>query len=155
MESALLAVAVFLVSLTVCAAFVPPTRVLARRFGVVDQPGGRRVHSEPTPRLGGAAIVASFLAVVLGGYWVSLILGESGLARSAFGQAAGDAAGGLARGDQALRPRGRLARGVPGRDLDDVFGARFPVLAKLFGQVLAAAIVVAAGVRPRSCPWSG
>jgi UDP-GlcNAc:undecaprenyl-phosphate/decaprenyl-phosphate GlcNAc-1-phosphate transferase len=152
MESALLAGAVFIVSLTLCAALVPPTRVLGRRFGIVDQPGGRRVHSEPTPRLGGAAIVAAFLTIVLGGYWISMVLGESGLARSAFGQAA-------AMLREAWRVEIKLFGIVAGSlvvflvgILDDLFGSRFPVLAKLFGQVLAAVIVVAAGVHTTFLP---
>ncbi|CAN0483476.1 unnamed protein product, partial [Phaeothamnion confervicola] len=38
---------------------------LARLVGAVDHPSGRRIHSEPTPRLGGLAILAGFLVPVL------------------------------------------------------------------------------------------
>ncbi len=49
-------------------------RVIAVRLRIVDQPGGRRVHRRPTPRLGGIGIVWGFacalgtLAVVTGAH---------------------------------------------------------------------------------------
>lgn len=45
----------------------PVTSVVARHLGVVDQPGGRRVHQHPTPRLGGMALLAGFLGAVAAG----------------------------------------------------------------------------------------
>jgi UDP-GlcNAc:undecaprenyl-phosphate GlcNAc-1-phosphate transferase len=45
---------------------------LSWRFGVVDRPDSRRVHTRPTPRLGGAAIVAG----VLVGFGVAWLTGE-------------------------------------------------------------------------------
>ncbi len=45
----------------------PIVRLLALRFGVIDAPdGGRKLHREPTPLLGGLAIVASFTIVTIG-----------------------------------------------------------------------------------------
>jgi UDP-GlcNAc:undecaprenyl-phosphate GlcNAc-1-phosphate transferase len=41
---------------------MPLLRVLAFRWGVVDQPDERRVHVRPTALLGGAGILAGFLA---------------------------------------------------------------------------------------------
>ena len=38
----------------------------ASRVGAIDQPGDRRVHAHPTPRGGGLAIAASFVAVGVG-----------------------------------------------------------------------------------------
>ena len=38
---------------------------LARAVGAVDHPAGRRIHSAPTPRLGGLAILGGFLAPVI------------------------------------------------------------------------------------------
>ncbi len=38
---------------------------LGRRFGLVDQPGGRRQHNGPIPRLGGLSIFAGFFGVAL------------------------------------------------------------------------------------------
>ncbi len=40
-------------------------RFLAVRWGVVDQPGDRKMHSEPVPLLGGVAIYLTFNIVIL------------------------------------------------------------------------------------------
>ncbi len=45
---------------------VPIVRRWAIQLGAVDAPGGRRVHTTPTPRLGGIAITASILLVIVG-----------------------------------------------------------------------------------------
>jgi UDP-GlcNAc:undecaprenyl-phosphate/decaprenyl-phosphate GlcNAc-1-phosphate transferase len=60
--------AAFLVTL----ALTPVMIRLSWRFGVVDRPDSRRVHTRPTPRLGGAAIVAG----VLVGFGVAWLTGE-------------------------------------------------------------------------------
>jgi UDP-GlcNAc:undecaprenyl-phosphate GlcNAc-1-phosphate transferase len=49
-------------SLVVAAALTPVVRWGAKRAGVVDNPGGRRVHTRVIPRLGGLAVVAGFFA---------------------------------------------------------------------------------------------
>jgi UDP-GlcNAc:undecaprenyl-phosphate GlcNAc-1-phosphate transferase len=57
----------FLVALTVAVLLVPLIRRTAAARGLLDQPGGRKVHEVPVPRLGGVAIAAGFfvaLAVV-------------------------------------------------------------------------------------------
>src|SRR5262245_49461931 len=41
---------------------VPNTEELARRIGAIDYPGERSLHQEPTPRLGGVAVLAAVLA---------------------------------------------------------------------------------------------
>jgi UDP-GlcNAc:undecaprenyl-phosphate GlcNAc-1-phosphate transferase len=71
----------------------PPVIRLAERCGAMDQPGGRKVHDCPTPRLGGVAIGATFVLVGLAAFglvpslrasfdqnlrfWVSLALGTA------------------------------------------------------------------------------
>jgi UDP-GlcNAc:undecaprenyl-phosphate GlcNAc-1-phosphate transferase len=52
----------------------PLVRNLCRRFGVVDQPGGRKVHHHPIPRAGGIAIVLSYI----GAYALLLLIGLNG-----------------------------------------------------------------------------
>ena len=47
------------------ASLTPAAAWLARRVGAIDTPGGRKIHQTPTPLLGGAAIYAGFIAVVL------------------------------------------------------------------------------------------
>jgi UDP-GlcNAc:undecaprenyl-phosphate/decaprenyl-phosphate GlcNAc-1-phosphate transferase len=44
----------------------PLVRVLSLRFGLVDKPGGRKVHTTEVSRLGGIAMFTGF-AVALGG----------------------------------------------------------------------------------------
>ena len=46
---------------------VPATEALARRIGALDEPKERSLHSVPTPKLGGLAILAGALAAILTG----------------------------------------------------------------------------------------
>jgi UDP-GlcNAc:undecaprenyl-phosphate/decaprenyl-phosphate GlcNAc-1-phosphate transferase len=62
--------AVFLVSYLLCTGLIFPVRAAARHWGVVDIPGGRKVHRAPIPLLGGVAILGALIAVVS----ISLIL---------------------------------------------------------------------------------
>jgi UDP-GlcNAc:undecaprenyl-phosphate GlcNAc-1-phosphate transferase len=50
----------------VAAGLTPLVRHIAHWLGAVDTPGGRRIHAQATPRLGGLAIA--------GGYWAALTL---------------------------------------------------------------------------------
>src|SRR5882672_7591823 len=54
-----------LIATVVAALLTPFVRRFATAIGAVDAPGGRRVHAAPTPRLGGIAIVAAYLAAIL------------------------------------------------------------------------------------------
>jgi len=65
----------------------------AERLGAVDRPGGRKTHSSPTPRIGGVAVFAGFVAGMAfaayatgllfhfpqGTYWRSLMFAATGL----------------------------------------------------------------------------
>ena len=42
-------------ALLVCMALIPPLRLAAERFQVMDLPGERKVHEHPVPRVGGFA----------------------------------------------------------------------------------------------------
>jgi UDP-GlcNAc:undecaprenyl-phosphate GlcNAc-1-phosphate transferase len=53
------ALGALLVSALMCALLLPQAARLAVRLGAVDQPGGRRLHRAPVPRLGGVAVVAA------------------------------------------------------------------------------------------------
>jgi len=54
------------VAFALAAAFTPWAKRLAWRVGAIDYPGeARRVHKQPTPRLGGLAIYAAFVIAVL------------------------------------------------------------------------------------------
>lgn len=49
-------------------ALTPLAILLCHRFGVFDHPGHRKVHQEPVPKLGGAAILVSLLAAAVLGF---------------------------------------------------------------------------------------
>ncbi len=51
-----------LVALVIVVLLTPAVGGMARLLGVVDQPGGRRLHTRPIPRLGGLAL---FLGVIV------------------------------------------------------------------------------------------
>lgn len=56
----------FLLAVLLALLLTPASIKLAGRWGIMDHPGERRIHSRPIPRLGGAAIYISFwLAVFL------------------------------------------------------------------------------------------
>jgi UDP-GlcNAc:undecaprenyl-phosphate GlcNAc-1-phosphate transferase len=44
---------------------MPIVTRLARRFGLVDRPGVRKVHSSPVPRIGGVVLVLATLALTI------------------------------------------------------------------------------------------
>jgi len=112
----------------------PLVRRVSLRYGFVDQPGGRKVHSQPIPRLGGVAIflgVASAIAVQV---WGEAQLGwKGGLIEGAHG-----------RVDLVGVALGLIAIFLVGL-ADDI--ADLAWWAKLLGQVVAAAVVVGAGLR--------
>jgi UDP-GlcNAc:undecaprenyl-phosphate GlcNAc-1-phosphate transferase len=143
-----------LVACTVASAALVPLAVrAARAWDVLDRPGHRKVHAEPTPRLGGIAVFSAFTAVVLLGYFVALpALLESSSARAYMGTA-------LSMLQEAHRVQSQLMGLLAGGALvflvglaDDVLGSRFPVLLKAAGQVVAALILIAAGVRTSFMP---
>ena len=65
MTTTLIPILCALAAAGVVLATTPAAARLARRLGAVDHPSGRRIHVEPTPRLGGLALLAGFLAPVL------------------------------------------------------------------------------------------
>ena len=64
---------VFAVAFAATAMLVPPVRNLAIRFGIVDEPGPRRVNKKPIPRLGGVAMFGGFLIALLVEYILELV----------------------------------------------------------------------------------
>jgi UDP-GlcNAc:undecaprenyl-phosphate GlcNAc-1-phosphate transferase len=148
-----LPLAVLVLATALSAALVPLSRVLARHTGVLDKPGQRKIHDRPIPRLGGIAVFASFVCVVLAGYLFTPVLVGGSWAR-AFGED-------VALLAESYRVRARLLALLGGAAvvfavglLDDVLGNRFPVWLKAAGQLLAAVILVAApGVRTYVFPF--
>ena len=58
----------FITSLLICMAMIPPLRLLAGRLHIMDQPGERKVHQYPVPRVGGIAFGLGAFASIL--WWV-------------------------------------------------------------------------------------
>jgi UDP-GlcNAc:undecaprenyl-phosphate GlcNAc-1-phosphate transferase len=55
---------VFLAASLCSLALTPLVRSFARRVGAIDQPGARKIHSQPMPRLGGLSIFISYYLVL-------------------------------------------------------------------------------------------
>ena len=98
-------------------AATPVAARLARAVGAVDHPSDRRIHREPTPRLGGLGILAGFLVPVL--YY----LPEDSAARA------------LVCGAILITALGAV---------DDIWGLSPAV--KLAGQIACASVPIAAGL---------
>jgi UDP-GlcNAc:undecaprenyl-phosphate GlcNAc-1-phosphate transferase len=150
----LLAAFVLLAAALLSSASVPATVGLARRLGAMDQPGERKVHANATPRLGGLAVFFSFMAVVGAGYLLSPRLTQIPFVRSRFGPTVAFLADvhlvdtkllGLLLGSS-------LAFGIG--LVDDLAKGRFPVQLKIFGQVVAAVILIAVDVRTSFMPYA-
>jgi len=55
----------FLLALVIAVIATPVSMKLAKQLGAIAYPGGRHVHSQPIPRLGGVAMYAAFWLAVL------------------------------------------------------------------------------------------
>jgi UDP-GlcNAc:undecaprenyl-phosphate GlcNAc-1-phosphate transferase len=108
----------FALAMGIVWAVTPTVGEIAKRIGVMDQPGGRKIHAVPIPRLGGIAI---YFGVIIPGL---LFLSDDGPVR------------GILLGASLITLVGVLD------DLRDIS----PLL-KLGAQLLVAVIVVAYGVR--------
>jgi UDP-GlcNAc:undecaprenyl-phosphate/decaprenyl-phosphate GlcNAc-1-phosphate transferase len=56
---------ILLFAFSTAALLTPIMRIIAARVGIVDIPGGRKIHSRVTPLLGGVAIMISFISGLL------------------------------------------------------------------------------------------
>jgi UDP-GlcNAc:undecaprenyl-phosphate GlcNAc-1-phosphate transferase len=104
----------------------PVMRLVALRFGVIDQPAARKIHQNPVPLLGGAAIYIAFIVVLF-------LFGDRRYIHEVIGIFIGASLMSL--------------MGV----VDDRWGLGSYV--KLGGQLLAAAILIYSGVQVRV--WGG
>jgi UDP-GlcNAc:undecaprenyl-phosphate/decaprenyl-phosphate GlcNAc-1-phosphate transferase len=150
-----LGIVVFLGAFGLCLALVPLSRLLARRFGVLDAPGPRKVHDTPTPRMGGLAVFLAFTTIVLLGYAIAPALTLRQEIQPWFGTA-------FAFLQAAPRVQAKLLALLFGATLafgvglaDDILGPRLPVGVKAAGQMLAALVLLAADIRTSFLPTDG
>jgi UDP-GlcNAc:undecaprenyl-phosphate GlcNAc-1-phosphate transferase len=134
-------------------ALVPASRALGARWRVLDHPGERKIHDNPMPRTGGWAVFLAFMLTVAVGYAVRPHLAGVPVLAEVASQ-------GFRMLAEADRVAGKLAAVLGGATLaflvglaDDVFGARLHVGWKAAGQVAAASLVVAAGVKTSFLPY--
>src|SRR6185295_219690 len=115
----------FIMSLLICMALIPPLRLLAARFHIMDQPGERKVHQYPVPRIGGIAFaIGAFTSILWWGPKNSITLS-------------------VLLGGMIL-----LGFGV----WDDRANLNYRI--KLLGQILAAsAVIIVGGIRFESIPF--
>jgi UDP-GlcNAc:undecaprenyl-phosphate GlcNAc-1-phosphate transferase len=121
------AMLVFAGALLIAFGATPLARKIAPRLGVMDQPNPRKVHAQPMPLLGGAAIVvASIVALLLfqDHFEIQQLIGIF------FGAALVSLLG----------------------IVDDRWGLR-PLL-KLLGQIFAAVILIVSGVQVQALPFA-
>ncbi len=136
---------VVLCSYALSTVLVIPCRTLGIRFGIMDRPGPRKNHATPVPRTGGLAIFIALISVVLGSLlvlpglrdtWLASILPDSINALSRYAP---------------ITPKlwalfwGSLIVAFVGL-ADDVLGVGFSPYIKLAGQILAALVLLAAGI---------
>lgn len=128
-------------TLTLSLLLTPVVRRLCLRWALVDNPGGRKVHRNPTPRAGGIAVVLSCLLAY------GIILGIGTNARDLIWAYRGDI------GRLSISAFLVFLLGL----LDDIYSLR--ALSKLGGEALAAVAAYAGGVHIHSIngytldPW--
>jgi len=70
------------VALVVSLAITPIVRIVAERYGLLDQPDAeRKIHQQPVPRLGGVAIAIAFAAAIGFAAFATLDLNGMGVLR--------------------------------------------------------------------------
>jgi len=117
---------IFASALVLAVGATPVVRRVALRLGVIDQPNARKLHVNPIPLLGGVAIYGAFIVALL-------IFGNRFRLNELLGILVGASLMsflGLWDDQRGLSP-----------------------LVKLFGQFLAASILVLTGVRIGTFPW--
>lgn len=75
------ALTVYLGSALVAVIVTPVVIRIALGIGAVDRPGVRTVHERPVPRIGGVAIFAAAMTMIVGVLWLDNVIGEAFRAR--------------------------------------------------------------------------
>ncbi len=122
---------VIAIAATVTLVLTPLVRRISLRFGLVDQPGGRKVHKKPISRLGGVAIFAGFIAAL-----AAEVIGEKFFGWGGTLTKGGPEVVGVLLGMVLIFAVGMV---------DDI--VTLSPGPKFLGQLAAASIVIAAGLR--------
>lgn len=56
----------FIIAALMCGGLTYYVKILSEKFKLFDQPAPRKIHPKPIPRLGGVAIVVTFLILIIG-----------------------------------------------------------------------------------------
>jgi len=137
--SLVLAGAAFLIAL----ALTPLVMAVARRFGVVDRPGPRRIHTKPVPTAGGLAMAVAVLGVAWGARLVSDAARTTLDVRPLIGITI--AAGivlllGLVDDTRAVNPWGKIAGEVAAAWVLYAYGLGIPLISNPFGDAIATGV---------------
>lgn len=142
----------FLFAFLLALMFVPLARRLAIRLGVIDQPQGRKAHGQPTPLLGGLAIYGAFMLTLVIHVAAYFSFQQAGWFAQAFPFLPGEI-------ERLVHTLPKLLAISAGATLmvvlgfvDDRRGLNFSYKIKFAIQILAAGLLVAAGVRTDLMP---
>ncbi len=142
----------FLFAFLLALMFVPLARRLAIRLDVIDQPQGRKAHGQPTPLLGGLAIYGAFMLALLVHVAAYFRFQQAGWFAQTFPFLPGEI-------ERLVHTLPRLLAISAGATLmvvlgfvDDRRGLNFSYKIKFAIQILAAGLLVAAGVRTDLMP---
>jgi len=129
----LLLVSSALVAFLLSAAITPLIGRLAERFGMLDMPGGRRMHPRPIPRPGGLAIAVAFGLTILAFWLIDRVAGHPFLIPEEV------------RSSRFTLTAFAALLGMTLGLIDDVFELR--ARWQFLGLLVVAAVIVAAGLR--------
>jgi len=143
---------VFLASFLLAVGLVPIVMRLASRWNIVDKPGVRKIHSTPKPLLGGLAIYLAFMIVVAGPIALAVAFGDQAWLSERLPWLVSR----MPRLIQVL-PKLLLILGCGTLMMivgvcDDAMKDRFSYKWKFVGQIVAAILLVAGGVRTEFMP---
>jgi UDP-GlcNAc:undecaprenyl-phosphate/decaprenyl-phosphate GlcNAc-1-phosphate transferase len=143
---------VFIQTFLTCYLLIYPITRLAKKLGVVDKPGYRKIHSDLKPLMGGVGICASFFAVVLIDLATAFILSGDPWIRQHFPNILRV----LPLVTHVLNKLGIILAGGLSIHLlglvDDIFKEKIPYQVKFLFQTVIAFAVAIAGVRTNFMP---
>jgi UDP-GlcNAc:undecaprenyl-phosphate GlcNAc-1-phosphate transferase len=143
----------FLLTAVVSLVMIPIAKRIAFKFNILDQPGGRKVHTTPMPYLGGMAIVISFFCVIIVNVFIIYLISGQGETNALVAYL-------ISKVPLLKRLLPILMAILIGGTIifitglfDDLLGDRFSVYWKILGQITAAVVAVMMGIQIDFMPW--